>query len=180
MKKDSNMSLALTYDNEFRWAYVWRSAEDSLLHTLLVAIGYCIIHLFFYWVANVPLDGNLRFDIWSLVTLPIFIFVINAVKYGQRLRTGRYSIVGDNLMVHEQYFSSTTELTIPISDITDIRRTPYIFHREGSWLERYAALYKPYSFIEITLDGQKFVLYSFARADELYNELRRRLQGNKQ
>lgn len=174
MKNVTNLNVALTYDNEFRWSYVLRALGHALFNTFLVAVYICMIEVLFYWLGDVPLGKHTTLNVWLLSLLAVFLFSLLAFRYFHRLRTGRYCIVGNNLIVHEQYFSSIVELTIPISSISDVCLTPYYKDVRPKWL--FLSAWTPYHFIEITVEGQKYVLHCYAHADELYNELCKRIE----
>lgn len=175
MKKETNANTPLTYNNEFRWAYVWRLLGFVLLYAIFFAILYLFVIAFFYWVGDVsPTAFDIKGYIWLLAISDVILFVTTALKYFRRMRTGEYSIVGNNLIVREQYFSCTTNLTIPISCITNVKFTPYFIGWKEMWKFNRTSFQPaciPYRFLEITVGDQKFVLHCYAHAEELYNEL---------
>ena len=173
----TNAITSQSYDNEFRWKYVLVLLGFDAIYVANTGILFLLIDCFFYVFGNVPLLDNVIRDMWLLLSLAVLFFGIFALKYFQRFRTGKYSIVGDNLIVHEQYFSSTTDLTIPISNITGIQFTPRFRGWNAIWKsDLHTPAWSPYRFIDIKVGKQTYVLYSFAHAEELYNELCMRIR----
>ena len=178
MKKDSNLSSTLTFNNEFRWAYVLRTLGFVFTHILLLSIWMFIIDVLFYWLADLPLMEHVTRDV-ILISLPaVIILVTEVLKYFKRFRTGEYSIVGNNLIVHEQYFSNTTNLTIPISRITDVHYTSCFIDLANIRKDGFSIMYYPFRIMEINVGEQKYQLYAYAHAEELYAELSKRIGNN--
>ena len=169
--KTNNFS-SVSYDNEFRWAYVWQLVIFTLIRTSWLIIASVIIDVVAYIGGGVPFFSNLFMNTWGYIGVNVILFLFEALKYFKRLRTGEYSIVGNDLIVHEQYMSTDINLTIPISQITEVRYSPYF----RGWKNPPTTI--PYRFLEITIDGKTYMLCSYAHADELYTELRKRIEQN--
>lgn len=170
--KTNNLS-STSYDNEFRWGYVWQLVLFTLIRTSWIILADCIISVVAYIGGGVPFFSNLSLEIWGYIGLNVFLFFFEALRYFKRLRTGEYSIVGNNLIIHENYLSTDINLTVPISQITDVRYSPYY----RGWENPPVTI--PYRFLEITVDGKNYMLCSYAHVDELYAELRKRIKQNK-
>ena len=178
MKKDSNLSSTLTFNNAFRWAYVLRTLGFVFTHILLLSIWMLIIEMLFYWLADVPLMQNVIRDVLLIGLTAVIILAAEVFRYFKRFRTGEYSIVGNNLIVHEQYFSNTTNLTIPISHITDVHYTSCFLDMANIRKHGFRIMYYPFRLLEITVEEQKYQLYAYAHAEELYTELSKRIGNN--
>lgn len=170
--KTNNLS-SISYNNEFRWKYVWQLVLFTLIKTSWLILAYIIIDVIVYIGGGIPLFSNLSSEINGFIGVNVFLFFFEALKYFKRLRTGEYSIVGNNLIIHENYLSTDINLTIPISQITDVRYSPYY----RGWKNPPVTI--PYRFLEITIDGKNYMLCSYAHVDELYAELRKRIEQNK-
>ena len=178
MKKDSNLSSTLTFNNEFRWAYVLRTFGLVFTHILFLSIWVFIIEVLFHWLADLPLMENVTREVILIGTTAVLMLVVEVLRYFRRFRTGEYSIVGNNLIVHEQYFSNTTNLMIPISRITDVRYTSCFLDLANIWKDGFSILYYPFRLLEINVGEQKYQLYAYAYAEELHAELSKRIGNN--
>ena len=171
MKKETDSKGTLVYNNEFRWAYVWKLVifllYCSCLYIVSLIIPMSLLHIVGFEDAFQLSIGDLR----MMTLLVVFICVIVCIKYFKRFRTGKYSITENNLIIHEEYFSDTIDLTIPISQITDVQYTSNFLEWNNIPKRGIKLVIMPYRFLEITVEGQKYQLYTYAHAEELYNEL---------
>ena len=173
--KTNNFS-SISYDNEFRWAYIWQ----VLLYAIVVVLGATGLTLpitVFIMDFSTALD-RFAFIVSAVVISIIFLSVV-AIVYFPRVCVGKYHIVGDNLIVNEKYLSSNVNLTIPISCITEVQRTPYITSWSRFWREKNTGLIVPFRLLEITVGDQKYLLYCVTHAEELYAELSKRINNYK-
>ena len=173
MKKETDSKGTLVYNNEFRWKYVGQLVLYTLITNSWLIHAYIITDVVVYIGGEIPLFSNLSQEICGFIGVNVLVFFFEALRYFKRLRTGEYSIVGNNLIIHENYSSTDINLTIPISQITDVRYSPYY----RGWKNPPVTI--PYRFLEITMDGKNYMLCSYAHVDELYAELRKRIEQNK-
>ena len=173
--KTNNLS-SVSYDNEFRWAYIWQFLLYAIV-VELVGIGVSLPITVFVMDFSKALD-RFSFIVSAVVILIIFLSVV-AIVYFPRISTGKYCIMGDNLIVSEKYLSSKVNLTIPISSITEVQRTPYITSWSRFRREKNTGLIVPFRMLEITVGDQKYLLYCVTHAEELYAELNKRIEKNK-
>ena len=173
--KTNNLST-ISYDNEFRWKYVWQLFAFLLYCACLFVVS-LIVPMIILHIGGFENDFQVTMgDIRTLILCSVFICIIVCLKYFKRFRTGQYSIVGNNLIVHERYFSSVTNLTIPISQITDVRYTSNFTEWKDIPMQGVKLLILPYRLLEIRVGEQSYKLYTFAHAEELYNELCKRIK----
>ena len=169
-----NANIMHTYDNEFRWSYLLRTFGFLLFFACLFIVSLIIPNAILYFVGGWKPEFTIG-DVRMLLFTSSIAFVIIVLKYFHRFRTGKYSIVGDNLIVQEKYFSNETNLTIPISHIDDVRYAPNFLDLRCYPEKGIRLLFTPFRLLEITVGSQKFKLYTFAHAEELYKELRVRV-----
>ena len=174
MKNELNSNNTITYDNEFRWSYLLRTLGFLLFFACLFVVSLIIPTAILYLVGGWKPEFTIG-DVRMLLFTSSVVFVIIVLKYFQRFRTGKYSIVGDNLIVQEKYFSNETNLTIPISHIDDVRYVPNFLDLRCYPEKGIRLLFTPFRLLEITVGNQRFKLYTFAHAEELYKELRNRI-----
>ena len=176
--KTNNLS-SISYDNEFRWAYVWQFllyAVSAILYSALVLLFSCYLICLITglpFVSYIPPIG-----VFAGITT-ILLLIYNALQYFPRISTGKYCIMGDNLIVNEKYFSDKIDLTIPIADITKVQRTSYVIGWSRFWKEKTTGYVVPFKFIEVTVGEQKYLLYCITHAEELCSELNKRIEKNK-
>ena len=173
--KSNNLS-SISYNNEFRWKYVFQLFA-FLLYSAFLFIVSLIIPMSILHIAGFENTFQLTMgDIRILIMCSVLICTIVCLKYFKRFRTGQYSVVGNNLIVYERYFSSVTNLTIPISQITDVRFTSNFIEWKEIPTQGIKLLIKPYRLLEITVEEQTYKLYTFENAEELYIELCNRIK----
>ena len=177
--KTNNLS-SISYDNEFRWAYVWQFLLFALVALFISLQSLIVVNFLMNILTGVPLGaGNWVAYIWAAGIGTVLILLVVAIKYFPRISTGKYCIMGDNLIVSEKYLSSNANLTIPISCITEVQRTSYITSWSRFWKEKTTGLIVPFRMLEITVGDQKYLLYCVTHAEELYAELSKRIEKNK-
>lgn len=137
-----------------------------------------IIDVLSHWLADLPLMDDVTRDMILIGITAVILLVTEVLKYFKRFRTGEYSIVGNNLIVHEQYFSNTTNLTIPISRITDVHYTSCFLDLANIRKDGFSIMYYPFRIMEINVGEQKYQLYAYAHAEGLYAELSKRIGNN--
>lgn len=171
----TNVNFTCSYDNEFRWAYVFR----VLCYACGIAFLFILIFLFsdlvFYGHKEyvVPPYQKEPYFIWPMIVVLLIPLVGIIIGYLLKASTGEYTIVGENLIVHERYFSKTN-LTIPIACISEVRYTPYY----SGWNTRtIIPIVRPFRFLEIVVDGQSYELSCVTHAKELYDELSKRVNN---
>ena len=147
-----------------------------------MAVLFVLIFLFwdllFYGYKGyiIPPYQKESYFIWPMAVVLIIPLIAFIISYLLRISTGNYTIVGDNLIVHERYFSKTN-LTIPIACISDVQYTPYY---NGWNPQTLSLLICPFRFLEITVDGQKYRLFCVTHARELHDELLKRINNKSQ
>ena len=172
----NNTLSSRSYDNEFRWSYILRTFGFILFFDCLFIVSLIIPTAILYFAGGLKPTFSMG-DVRMLIFTSCIVLIIIMLKYFHRFRTGKYSIVGDSLIVKENYFNNETSLTIPISHINDVTYAPNFldlrcYHEKGIQL-----LFTPFRLLEITVGNQKFKLYAFAHTEELYNDLRNRINN---
>lgn len=182
MKKEMNLNQTLTFDNEFKWKVVWEALVFAFLYCSWLIPADIIISTVAYIGGNIPFFDGIERRVITFIGVLLFTLMSYALFYFQRIKTGRYSIVGNNLIVHERYFSSTVDLTIPISKITEVHYIPrFIGFRKQKKIARSGIMsmpYAPYSFLAISIEEQNYTLYCITHTKELYTELQKRVENN--
>ena len=177
----TNAITSQSYDNEFRWAYVF--------HILCYAISvtvFCAIILLFWDLVLYGYNGYIippyqkePYFIWAMAGVLFIPLIASIIYYLIKASTGEYSIVGDNLIVKEPYFSHTS-ITIPIMYISDITYTSYFTRPLKMWHNKNVRnmMFQPFRFLEVTIDEQKYVLHCVTHIEELHNELLNRINNH--
>jgi len=171
----ANVIASCSYNNEFRWAYVFR----VLCYAFGIVVLFVLIFLFWDLVFHghkgyivAPYQKEPYF-IWPLIVVLLIPLVGVVIGYLLKASTGEYTIVEDNLIVRERYFSKTN-LTIPIACISEVKYTPYY----SGWNSRtIIPIVRPFRFVEITVDGQRYELNCVTHAKELHDELLKRVKN---
>lgn len=171
--KTSSLS-SISYNNTFVWGYV-----IEMLEFLLVIVIYdMILSITINMTFNLSAEGEAMIssgDMYSSIIICFFVLLYCVPKYFKRFRTGEYAIVGDQLVVKEQFFSYEAELIIPISSITHVGFTPKFTDFKEISKYGISLLVTPFRLLEITVEGQRYVLYTYAHAKELHSELNKRI-----
>lgn len=179
MKKETDSKGTLVYDNEFRWAYVWQFLLYAVSYILYSALLLLLSCYFICLITGLPFVSYIPpIGVFAGITT-ILLLIYNALQYLPRVSTGKYCIMGDNLIVNERYFSDKIDLTIPIAGITKVQRTSYVIGWSRFWKEKTTGYVVPFKFIEVTVGEQKYLLYCITHAEELCAELNKRIEKNK-
>lgn len=173
----TNVNFLCNYDNKFRWGYILETFGFLLAFAFLFVVSLVIPIVILYVVAGWKPELTMG-DLRMLIFESGIVLIICALKYYHRFRTGKYSIVGANLIVHERYFSNETNLTIPISHITDIQFAPNYIDLRYLPKKGIKLIFTPFRLLEITVGEKKYQLYAYAHAKDLYNELHKRIVEN--
>ena len=171
--KTSNFS-SISCNNKFTWRYVIEMFEFLLaiiIYDLLFSLLLSSIMYFGLEKGSIISIG----DLYSSLILCIFVLLYCVLKYFKWFRTGEYSIIGDELIVKENFFSHEAKLTIPISGISNVRFTPKFTDLNELTKQGPLLLVTPFRLLEITVKEQKYVLFTYAHAKELYAELNKRI-----
>ena len=174
----TNNITHVTYNNKFTWKYVIEMLEFLLaitIYTLALSIVLSITCNLGIEKGTVISMGDLK----SSIILCVFVLLYCVPKYFKRFRTGEYAITGDELIVKETFFSHEAKLTIPISSISNVRFTPKFTDLREIPKQGLVLLVTPFRLLEITVGGQKYVLYTYAHAKELYGELNKRINESR-
>ena len=166
--KTNNLS-SVSYDNEFRWAYIFRLLYPTLFYVLFLILLVIVLN----WIFGT--ENSSYLNIGFVVGMSVLFLILSMVEYVPRIRSGEYNIEGNNLMVNERYFSAETNLIIPISSISKVR---YMSYWNGFTRSKGAPVFSPFRFIEITVGEKKFVLHSITHSKELCEELNKRIENN--
>lgn len=169
----------VSFNNEFRWKYVWQVLLYALSYVLYSAVVFFVMSWLICISIGLPLESYLSNLVWPIGIITILLLIYNALQYFPRIITGKYCIVGDNLIINEKYFSSKINLTIPISSITDVQRTSHVIGWNRFWKEKTTGYIVPFKFIEITVGEHRYLLYCVTYSKELYGELNKRIWENK-
>ena len=173
----TNVNFLRNYDNKFRWGYILETLGFLLAFSCLFVVSLIIPIVLLYvvagWVPELTI-GDLR----MLFFESVIVFIVCVLKYFYRFRTGKYSIVGDNLMVCERYFSCETNLTIPISHIMDVQFAPNYVDLRYLPKNGIRLFFTPFRLLEITVGEKKYQIYAYAYAKDLYDELHKRIMEN--
>ena len=176
--KTNNLS-SVSYDNEFRWAYVWQFLLYAVSYILFSAFGLLFSCYLICLITGLPFVPYITpIGVFAGITM-ILLLIYNALQYLPRVSTGKYCIMGDNLIVNEKYFSDKIDLTIPIAGITKVQRTSYLIGWSRYWKEKTTGYVVPFKFIEVTVGEQKYLLYCITHAEELCAEINKRIEKNK-
>ena len=176
--KTSNFS-SVSYNNEFRWAYVWQFLLYAISYILCNALFLLFSCYLICLITGLPFVPYITpIGVFTGITT-ILLLIYNALQYFPRISTGKYCIMGDNLIVTEKYFSDKIDLTIPIAGITKVQRTSYVIGWSRYWKEKTTGYVVPFKFIEVTIGEQKYLLYCITHAEELCSELNKRIEKNK-
>lgn len=175
----NNSLSSFFYNNKFEWTNVFRVLGFALGLAILIVLIFIFWDFIFegkdsFLLTHHELNPYAFWPIFFIFLIPLACIVIS---YLIIVSTGEYCISGDNLIVHEHFFSETN-ITIPIACITNVQYTPYFTHRE-KWHKRSKNFFptlRPFRFIEITVNGQKYVLHCVTHANELHDELLKRIQ----
>lgn len=182
MKKETVSKGTLVYDNEFGWKHVWEALWYAFLYSSWLIPAYIIISTIAYIGGGVPFFEGIERRVIGFIGMVLFIFMFYALLYFHRIKTGRYSIVGNNLIVHERFFFSKVDLTIPLAKISEVQYIPrFIGWRQLKNIARSGIAtmpYIPYSFLAISIKGQSYILYCVTHTKELYEELQKRVENN--
>ena len=171
--KTSNFS-SISCNNKFTWRYVIEMFEFLLaiiIYDLLFSLVLSSISYLGLEKGSIISIG----DLYSSLILCIFVLLYCVPKYFKRFRTGEYSIIGDELIVKENFFSHEAKLTIPISCISNVRFTPKFTDISEISKHGIILLITPFRLLEITVEGQKYILYAYTHAKELHAELSKRI-----
>lgn len=176
--KSSSLS-SCSYDNKFEWTNVFRVLGFALGLAILIVLIFIFVDLIFegkdsFFLSHHELNPYAFWPIFFVFLIPVIGIVIS---YLIIVSTGEYCISGDNLIVHE-HFIYEANISIPIASISTVGYTPYFTRREKWHKKRKSFLpsFCPFQFIEITVNGQKYVLHCVSHADELHDELLKRIQ----
>ena len=173
----NNSLSSFFYDNKFEWKNVFRVLGFALGLAIIIVLIFIFGDLVFegkdsFFFTHHELNPYAFWPIFFVFLIPLIGIVIS---YLIIVSTGEYCISGDNLIVHE-HFISETNISIPIASISNVRYTPYFTHREKWYRKNFFPSFCPFQFIEITVNGQKYVLHCVAHANELHDELLKRIQ----
>ena len=173
----TNVNFLSNYDNKFHRGYILETFGFLLafacIFTFSLIIPMAILYLVAGWKPELTI-GDAR----MVIFVSGIVFAICAFKYYHRFRTGKYSIVGDNLIIYEKYFSNETNLTIPISLITDVQYTPNYLDLRDLPKKGIKLFFRPFRLLEISINDTKYQIYAYAHAKDLYNELHKRIAQN--
>lgn len=174
----NNSLSSHSYDNKFEWTNVW------CILGFVLGLAIVIVLNFIFW--DLVFDGKDSFvltyhELNPYTFWPIFfVFLIPLVglliAYLVLTSTGEYCISGDQLIVHEHLYSDNN-ITIPIACISDVQYTPYFTYGK-KWRRKYtmSPSLRPFQFVQITVNGQNYVLHCVTHAKELHDELLKRIQ----
>lgn len=168
----ANTITMKSYNNEFRWTHVIQILVYTAINMLLISVSFAIFDVLLYYLVDIPMGTYINIEFW-VITIGAFIMIlVNSIKYFPRLISGHYTIVGNNLIVNEEYFSSKFAVTIPISTISNVRKTSYIIGIKSYWQRGITNFFVPFKMLEIMVEDKEYTLYCITHSDELYLDLR--------